>query len=103
MRQIAGLVAAAALTISLSGCFTDAASPPQAAPADGSSAGAAIPVPGVDAEYQWLATHRPGWRPVRQALLVGSKGAAYDVITITRGTQSEDIYFDISGFFGKTP
>ncbi len=102
MRQIASLVMAALLTTALAGCFVDLGPKSQAVALDGSSTQAAIPVPGVDAEYQWLATHRPGWRPVRQSLLAGSRGRHYDVITISRGAQSEDVYFDISSFFGRS-
>jgi len=101
MRRTAGLVIAGLLTMSLPGCFTDIGSRTQTIRLDGSSAGAAIPVSGVDAEYQWLATHRPGWHPERQSLVTGPGGRFYDVMTITRGGQREDVYFDISSFFGK--
>jgi hypothetical protein len=93
---------AALLTTALAGCFVDLGPKSQVVALDGSSTQSAIPVPGVDAEYQWLATHRPGWRPVRQVLLEGARGRHYDVVTITRGAQREDIYFDISSFFGKS-
>lgn len=55
---------------------------------------------GVKSEYDWLATHRPGWRAVGQALL--TKGnRQYDVLHTVGGGQSVDVYFDISEYFGK--
>lgn len=101
MRQITGLLTTTLLIVTLGGCMPDFGPRSRTVILDGSSAEAAIPVPGIDAEYQWLAANRPGWRPVSQALLAGARGKHYDIITISRDGQSQDIFFDISGFFGK--
>jgi hypothetical protein len=101
MRRIAGLVMAAAITTAVSGCLAEFRPPSRTIVIDGSSPAAAIPVPGVDDEYRWLAANRPGWTPVRQLLVSGPRGKTYDLVTIARGGQSEDIHFDISSFFGK--
>ena len=54
---------------------------------------------GVGAEYDWIEKNRPGWRPASQALIEDG-GHYYDVITITKEGKTQDIWFDITGFFG---
>ncbi|HEU4719121.1 MAG TPA: hypothetical protein VFU15_14855 [Bacteroidia bacterium] len=56
---------------------------------------------GVDAEYDWLKTHYPGYTVNRQSL-VTHDGKPYDVLSITTADgEKKDVYFDISNFFGK--
>jgi len=55
---------------------------------------------GVPAEYAWLKANRPGWKAVGQAL-ASHNGRPYDILTIRKGGKTEEIYFDISNFFGK--
>ncbi|MBS1663813.1 MAG: hypothetical protein JST68_22400 [Bacteroidetes bacterium] len=56
---------------------------------------------GVDAEYDWLREHYPGYKRGRQALTT-KNGKPYDVLSIeTADGVKKDVYFDISKFFGK--
>jgi len=55
---------------------------------------------GVAAEYHWIKTNRPGWVFVRQTL-VEDKERYYDIMTIKKNGQTQDIWFDITGFFGR--
>jgi hypothetical protein len=56
---------------------------------------------GVDAEYNWLAQHYPGYKTVSQRL-TANNGSNYDIIKIkTRNGDEVDVYFDIDNFFGK--
>lgn len=55
---------------------------------------------GIRWEYEWVAKNRPGWVVEGQALAEnGSR--TYDILTLRKGTQTEDIFFDITSFFGK--
>lgn len=74
---------------------------------DGSSFATAIVIAaadegaGVAAEYAWIKAHLPGGRPAGQGLLT-HEGKPYDVIHVQLPDGSKrDVYFDISGFFGK--
>lgn len=76
---------------------------------DGSSAQTAISIrgahgehDGIAAEYDWLKQHRPGWKPVMQRLVI-EDGLLLDVLTIERAGKRQDLYFEISDFFGKSP
>lgn len=56
---------------------------------------------GVAAEYAWLREHYPGYKSKGQSLNHKDK-KAYDIITIvTRDGDEKQVYFDISGFFGR--
>ncbi|MGL4238043.1 hypothetical protein [Tabrizicola sp.] len=55
---------------------------------------------GVAAEYQWIEANRPGAEVLGQAL-VQNGDRFYDVITIRVGGREEDLFFDITDFFGK--
>lgn len=87
---------------------TPAALPALALEPDGLSMERAIPITaessadGIPKEYAYLRRHYPGWRRTKQALLRGG-GRVYDRLTIVSPTnETRDIYFDITGFFGKT-
>jgi len=62
--------------------------------------GARGEIDGVQSEYDWLAKFRPGWSPTNQAL-VHSGGRVYDRLNITKAGQKAEIWFDISGYFGR--
>jgi hypothetical protein len=101
IMRTAASVTLVLVLLALAGCQTSA--PRTASPAAlvlGSSIETAIPVNSIRQEYDWIAANRPGWKAELQTLVVDGN-APYDVITITKGNQSEDIYFDISAFFGK--
>jgi hypothetical protein len=68
---------------------------------DGSSAEKAVIVRSVAGEYDWLRLNFPGFTMELQSLFhIGSKH--YDVMRIrTAQGQLKEIYFDISGFFGR--
>ena len=56
---------------------------------------------GVDAEYDWLREHYPGYKLVSQSLS-SKDGKHYDVMKIkTASGEDKTVYFDISNFFGK--
>jgi hypothetical protein len=56
---------------------------------------------GVEAEYQWLASHYPGWKGVDQSLVNGDK-KVYDVMNFTLPDGSKHtVFFDITDYFGK--
>jgi hypothetical protein len=68
---------------------------------DGSSFEKAIRAASVDAEYQWLAKHYPGYRMRMQSLRMNNR-KPFDVLSITtKDGKALDVYFDISSFFGK--
>jgi len=76
------------------------------APADGKSFKTAIVIEektetaGVNAEYQWIRDHYSNYKVVKQSLVSSGK-KPFDVITIEYADGSkQDIYFDISKFFG---
>ncbi len=56
---------------------------------------------GVQAEYDWLGQHYPGYRTDSQAL-IDCSGKSADLLTITTAQgEQRKVYFDISEFFGK--
>jgi hypothetical protein len=55
---------------------------------------------GVQSEYVWIEKNHPGAEVLGQAL-VQNGDKFYDVITIRKGGKDTEIYFDITGFFGK--
>ncbi|RFZ82112.1 hypothetical protein DYU05_15940 [Mucilaginibacter terrenus] len=56
---------------------------------------------GIHAEYAWLKSHYPGYKTQSQSLASKDK-RSYDIIHILTAEGKEmDVYFDISGFFGK--
>ena len=55
---------------------------------------------GVDSEYYWLSQHFPGYATDGQALLQ-DRDKIYDLLTIHHQGKQIEIYFDITGFFGK--
>jgi hypothetical protein len=55
---------------------------------------------GVRAEYLWIEQNRPGAEVLGQAL-VQNGDRFYDVITIRSGGKDEEVFFDITGFFGQ--
>lgn len=75
--------------------------------ADGSSYEKAIVISsksetaGVNAEYVYLRKAYPGYKLARQSLSHKDK-KAYDIMSITTADgDKKDVYFDITGFFGK--
>ena len=62
--------------------------------------GAAGSPDGVAAEYQWIAANRPGAQVLGQALAQNGD-RLYDVLTIRTGDKVEEVFFDITDFFGK--
>ncbi|HEY4301036.1 MAG TPA: hypothetical protein VGM73_09195 [Candidatus Didemnitutus sp.] len=119
MNPLFPKIFAALVAMALAGCVSQPDSPatpspgggssaaPAAGDRDGSSFDAAIVITaadegaGVKAEYVWIRQHIPGGRPAGQFLLQnGSK--SYDLIKVALADGStRDVYFDISGFFGK--
>jgi hypothetical protein len=76
------------------------------APEDGKSYETAVVIreksetAGVHAEYQWIREHYSNYKVLGQSLANRNK-KSFDVITIEFADGSkQDIYFDISGFFG---
>ncbi len=74
---------------------------------NGSSQAAAVVITGatsdsdgIAAEYAWIAANRPGAVVLTQGLIMGN-GRAYDVLTIQIGGNQQQIWFDITGFFGR--
>jgi hypothetical protein len=56
---------------------------------------------GVHAEYAWLRKTYPGYTFIKQSLLMHNS-KSYDMLEIkTKDGATKDVYFDISGFFGK--
>jgi hypothetical protein len=55
---------------------------------------------GIQAEYDWLGHYRPGAQVLEQALL--SEGERmYDMLTIRYQGREEQVFFDITDFFGR--
>src|ERR1700759_3657461 len=84
---------------------TDSAAVVQTA-ADGKSFETAIVIqeksetPGVNAEYKWIRSHYSNYKVVQQSLATHQK-KPFDIITIELADGSkQEIYFDISKFFG---
>ena len=76
-------------------------------PADGKSFETAIVInkttekAGINAEYQWIREHFSNYHVVKQ-VLVYNDDKRFDVITIQLSDGStQDIYFDITKFFGS--
>lgn len=68
---------------------------------EGSSFETAIVVNSIAEEYQWLATHFPGYSRLMQSL-VYDDGKPYDILQVRLPNgEIRDFYFDISKFFGK--
>jgi hypothetical protein len=74
---------------------------------DGSTTATAIVIEGatgssdgVASEYDWVATNRPGAQVTGQALVQDGE-KIYDLVTVQTGSKTEEIYFDITGFFGN--
>lgn len=55
---------------------------------------------GIQSEYDWVKRNRPGAKVVSQALLE-SDGRVYDRLTLRVGGRTEEVYFDITAFFGR--
>jgi hypothetical protein len=56
---------------------------------------------GVTAEYQWIRDHYSNYKVVQQSLNSHGK-KPYDIITIQFSDErKQEVYFDISAFFGK--
>ncbi|MEO6299008.1 MAG: hypothetical protein ABIV25_13515 [Paracoccaceae bacterium] len=55
---------------------------------------------GVDSEYVWLDQNFPGYASDGQALLQDS-AKVYDLLTIHHQGKKYEVYFDITGYFGK--
>jgi hypothetical protein len=62
--------------------------------------GAAGSSDGIAAEYSWIEANRPGAQVLGQALIQNGD-RLYDVITIRNGGKDEELFFDITDFFGK--
>ena len=57
---------------------------------------------GVDAEYRWIREHYPNAKLGSQALLTPPTGKFYDRMEFTTPDGiKHQVYFDITGFFGK--
>jgi hypothetical protein len=56
---------------------------------------------GVQAEYNWLRDHRDGYKVVKQALQQCSDRPTDHMTIVMPDGRQEDVYFDISDFFGK--
>jgi hypothetical protein len=55
---------------------------------------------GVPSEYAWIEANRPGAEVLGQALIQnGDK--VYDLLTLRVDGREEELYFDITGFFGN--
>ena len=74
--------------------------------ADGKSFETAIVIqektetPGVHAEYQWIRDHYSNYKVAQQSLATHGK-KSFDIITIELANSTkQEIYFDISKFFG---
>jgi len=55
---------------------------------------------GVSAEYKWISRHYPSAKVVSQSLVFHNK-KPYDIIKIKNKGKAQEVYFDISNFFGK--
>lgn len=73
---------------------------------DGSSAAKAIVIEGandetegVASEYDWIAKNRPEAVFLQQKLLQDN-GKVFDLMILQSGGAKEEIYFDITAFFG---
>lgn len=74
---------------------------------DGASAARAVVITGasgdfdgVQAEYDWLAAHYPGYQMLGQGLLE-IHGKPHDLLTFRHQGKEHQVYFDISAFYGK--
>lgn len=96
-----------ALAIALALACASCATQEPAAGRDGSSMDTAIVLDGVANEADGIrAEHAetdkrfPGWQWETQALQSTPNGRHYDVITLSKGGETKDIYFDITDWFG---
>ena len=55
---------------------------------------------GVEAEHRWVKKNMPGWRWGTQYLL-NHDGRVYDLIELSKGSETRKVYFDITAWFGK--
>ncbi len=55
---------------------------------------------GVNSEYLWIEKTYPGAEVLGQALLQNGD-RFYDVLTIRVGGKEQQVFFDITGFFGQ--
>lgn len=55
---------------------------------------------GIAAENAWIAEHMAGCQKTGQALIQGQKGL-YDKITVQCPNGEQEVFFEISNFFGK--
>ena len=58
-------------------------------------------IDGVRAEHSEIKKRFPGWHLEMQHLVSGPDGRPYDVMTISNGSATKDVYFDITDWFGK--
>ena len=55
---------------------------------------------GVAAEYDYVKQHLPGWTVASQSV-ANQNGRSYDVLVIQKGSETRELFFDITAFFGK--
>jgi hypothetical protein len=55
---------------------------------------------GVKAEYDWIAQNRPGATFVSQTLMLDGN-RVFDAMLLQSGGKTEEIYVDITGFYGN--
>jgi hypothetical protein len=105
MARVSRWITSILLILSIAACATGAGSGTKTGEI-GSSVKTAVVIEakneteGVRAEYKWIRDHMPGWRTGSQHLL-DEDGRVYDMIEVSRGGESREVYFDISGWFGK--
>lgn len=68
---------------------------------DGLTFETAIIAKSINSEYEWIRNNYPDSQ-IEAQILTNHKGKHYDVLTIGLPSgEKKNIYFDISGFFGK--
>ncbi len=101
-KHLLGLVAASLLVLSVAAhaeityAGGDGATPATAIIIEGAQRSS----DGVPAEYAWLAQNRP-LAQVQSQALVQDGTRIFDLLTLQTGSQTEEIYFDITAFFGN--
>jgi hypothetical protein len=100
--------AAVGLALVIVSCATSTTSQQATSVRDGSSIQSAIILEGVTSEAEGVRAESaeirrrfPGWHAVMQGLLPSADGRHYDVITISDGAATKDVYFDITDWYGK--
>lgn len=102
------LVSCFALIVVLSGCQTQEPTPAAAVGPGNSGTGPETAVvigkghstvTGVQAEYDWIKQNYPGWQ-IKYQISVEVLDQHFDVLTISKGSQSKEIWFDITSFYG---